>query len=127
MKPALSSPVPVLRSFDEALARGFYLDFLGFEVLFEHRFEQNTPLYMAIRHGACELHLSEHFGDATPGARVRIQCDGLSTWAKSLRDKSYRNARPGNPQETPWGTVELSIEDPFGNHLTFWQAVAPTD
>lgn len=31
--------IPILRMFDEAKAREFYLDFLGFSVEFEHRFE----------------------------------------------------------------------------------------
>ena len=34
--------VPVLRSFDEAKAREFYVDFLGFTVEWEHRFEPGS-------------------------------------------------------------------------------------
>ena len=30
------APIPILRSFDEAKAREFYVDFLGFEVVFAH-------------------------------------------------------------------------------------------
>ena len=37
---------PILRIFDEAKAREFYVDFLGFTVDWDHRFEANTPLYM---------------------------------------------------------------------------------
>jgi len=32
-------PTPILRSFDERRAKRFYVDFLGFEIVFEHRFE----------------------------------------------------------------------------------------
>jgi hypothetical protein len=32
---------PILRSFDEAKAREFYIDYLGFSVDWEHRFEQS--------------------------------------------------------------------------------------
>ena len=39
-------PIPILRMFDEAKAREFYLEFLGFNVEFEHRFEPGTPLYL---------------------------------------------------------------------------------
>ena len=35
---------PVLRIFDVAKARAFYLDYLGFSVDFEHRFEDALPL-----------------------------------------------------------------------------------
>ncbi|MEL6374852.1 MAG: glyoxalase superfamily protein [Pseudomonadota bacterium] len=114
-----SAVVPILRSFDEALARSFYLDFLGFEVLFEHRFGPDAPLYMGIRKGNCVLHLSEHFGDSTPGQRVRIETVGLKAMAQRLRAANYKFAKPGEPQEQPWRELDLTIADPFGNKLTF--------
>ena len=46
-------PIPILRMFDEAKAREFYLDFLGFSVEFEHRFEADLPLYWASAAAAC--------------------------------------------------------------------------
>ena len=45
------STVPVLRIFDEAKARGFYIDWLGFKIDFEHRFEEISPIYMGIYTG----------------------------------------------------------------------------
>jgi catechol 2,3-dioxygenase-like lactoylglutathione lyase family enzyme len=36
---------PILRIFDEAKAKEFYVDFLGFKVDWEHRFEETLPLY----------------------------------------------------------------------------------
>jgi hypothetical protein len=35
---------PISRIFDEAKARDFYVDFLGFAVDWEHRFEPGLPL-----------------------------------------------------------------------------------
>ena len=70
----LGAPVPILRSFDAARTKAFYLGFLGFKPVFEHRFEPDMPLYMGVRRGDCVLHLSEHHGDGTPGAAVRIAC-----------------------------------------------------
>lgn len=112
--------IPVLRSFDEARTRDFYLDFLGFEHVFEHRFEPWAPLYMGVRHGSCQLHLSEHYGDATPGATVRIAVDDVIAYAASLRAKAHGNARPGEPQATDWGTHEIAIKDPASNTLIFY-------
>jgi len=40
----LEEPHPILRIFDETKAREFYVDFLGFKVDWEHRFELETPL-----------------------------------------------------------------------------------
>jgi uncharacterized glyoxalase superfamily protein PhnB len=100
---------PILRMFDEAKAREFYVDFLGFTVDWEHRFEPDTPLYMQISKDQCVLHLSEHYGDGNPGAE--------------LMAKHYKYARPGI-EDQPWGTRELSVKDPFGNRLTFTNAIS---
>lgn len=114
------SPTPLLRSFDEARTKAFYLDFLGFELLFEHRFGDGMPLYMAVGRGQCELHLSEHYGDATPGSATRIPVDDVSAYMAVLRAKNFGNARPGEPRETPWGSREITITDPSCNRLTFY-------
>jgi len=66
-------PIPILRSFDEKMACAFYIDFLGLTVQFEHCFGAGAPLYMGIERDGCVLHLSEHFGDGTPGTFVRIE------------------------------------------------------
>lgn len=115
----LGTPIPVLRSFDEARAKAFYIDFLGFETVFEHRFEPGFPLYMGIVRDACELHLSEHYGDASPGAAVRIPVDDATAYAAALLAKSASHSRPGAPKPTPWGTLEFTVSDPSGNRLTF--------
>ncbi len=114
MKP----PVPILRSFDEGAARAFYLDFLGFEVLFEHRFHEDAPLYMGVLRGDCELHLSEHYGDGTPGTFVRIEVEDVRRYAAALNAKPYRYSRPG-VQRQDWGWDEMSISDPAANKLIF--------
>ncbi|MDD9965776.1 MAG: glyoxalase superfamily protein, partial [Myxococcales bacterium] len=119
---SLPPVVPVLRSFDERKAKEFYVDFLGFAVTFEHRFDDNAPLYMGLRRGDVVLHISEHFGDACPGAAIRIRIEDLSDYCEVLRDKDYKYVSPGAPEERPWGGKELSIQDPFGNRLTLVDA-----
>ena len=109
-----SAPIPILRSLDEAKAREFYIDFLGFEITFEHRFEPGTPLYMGLRLGDCELHLSEHFSDSTPGVAIRVEVDGLEDYCAKLNAKNYRHARPGILEQT-WGMREMPISHPVGN------------
>ncbi|WP_068302680.1 glyoxalase superfamily protein [Pararhodobacter sp. CCB-MM2] len=115
----MKAPVPILRSFDEAKALEFYRDFLGFEVVFRHRFDPELPLYMGLQHGDCVLHLSEHHGDAAPGATLRIEVPDVAAFCAALNDKRYGFARPGL-QDQPWGARETSIADPFGNRLVFW-------
>ena len=122
--PTFARVTPVLRSFDEAKAREFYVDFLGFTVEFEHRFSDNAPLYIGLSHGSCFIHVSEHYGDASPGAQIRIECDDVNALCKALRAKDYKHGKPGETgDKTPWGTLEITITDPFHNKLTFWQNV----
>lgn len=115
---AMKSIVPILRSFDEAKARAFYLDYLGFTVDWEHRFEPALPLYLQISRGSLILHLSEHHGDCTPGSAVRINCEQLEEFLAELTDKPYAFARP-TIEKMPWKMNELRINDPFGNRLIF--------
>ncbi|MCM3628663.1 VOC family protein [Paenibacillus glycanilyticus] len=114
----LEQLVPILRIFDEAKAREFYLDFLGFSVDWEHRFEPDTPLYMQVSKGNIRLHLSEHHGDSSPGSSVRIEMSGIRELHKDLLDKKYKYARPGL-EEMPWNCLECRIGDPFGNRIVF--------
>ncbi|QUJ77146.1 VOC family protein [Sulfitobacter albidus] len=114
----MKAAVPILRSLDEAQTRAFYIDFLGFEILFEHRFDGDAPLYLGLRQGACELHLSEHFGDAVPGAGLRIEVADVAAYCTELNAKSYTFARPG-VQVQEWGWDEMMIKDPSGNRLVF--------
>ncbi len=88
----------------------------------EHRFEAQFPLYCQVSSGACVLHLSEHHGDASPGALVRIGVGDVEAFAAALRAKNYGYARPGGEKQ-PWGMHECAVSDPFGNRLVFCQPV----
>jgi|SRR3954467_7660685 catechol 2,3-dioxygenase-like lactoylglutathione lyase family enzyme len=113
-------PVPILRMFDEAKAREFYIGYLGFTVEFEHRFEPSLPLYMGISRGECRIHLSEHHGDGSPGANIRIRVDELEAYHAELAGKQYKYYRPA-VQDQEWGTREFSVQDGFSNRLTFYR------
>ena len=115
---SLGTITPILRVFDETKAREFYVDFLGFKVDWEHRFEPDLPLYMQVSKDACVLHLSEHYGDCSPGGALRIETTDLDAFHAELTAKHYKYARPGI-QDMPWGTRDMSVKDPFGNRLTF--------
>ncbi len=117
---------PVLRIFDEDKAREFYVDFLGFHVDWEHRFEPDLPLYSRVSRDRCVLHLSGHHGDSCPGARVRIETRDLRAFQESLLARNYKHARPGLCEQ-PWGSIEMTVTDPFGNRLTFFEEIPATE
>ena len=120
---SLGKITPILRSFDEAKAKEFYIDFLGFKVDFEHRFADDLPLYMGISKGDCVIHLSEHHGDCSPGSAIRIETENVDAYQQELLAKQYKYARPGIENQ-PWGSREMSISDPFGNRMIFTQEIS---
>ena len=119
----LQKTTPIPRIFDEGKARELYIDYLGFAIVFEHRFEPGLPLYMGVARDACALHLTEHHGDASPGAAARIEVSDLDAFHAELVAKTYRFARP-SIETMPWGTRDMTVTDPFGNRLTFTTAIS---
>jgi len=111
---------PILRIFDYHKAIEFYVNWLGFTVDWEHRFDDNAPIYMQISLGGIELHLSEHHGDCSPGAHIHIDCSGLKEFHKVLIDKKYKYNRPGL-ERTFYGSWAVTVNDPFFNKITFNQ------
>ncbi|MEH7179329.1 glyoxalase superfamily protein [Neobacillus vireti] len=116
----MKSVTPILRIFDVEFAKDFYLNFLGFSIDWEHRYGENFPLYCQVSKGNCILHLSEHFGDASPGTTLRIEVEGIEHFHKTLISKDYKYAKPGL-EMADWGDAELRLGDPFGNKLVFYE------
>jgi len=119
----LRALTPILRIFDEAKARAFYVGFLGFQVDWEHRFAPDLPLYLQVSRDGCVLHLSEHHGDCCPGAAMRIEVDGIDGYHAELAAKQYGYARPAI-EDTSWGSRDMPVTDPFGNRLVFTNAIS---
>ena len=113
--------IPIFRMFDVAKAKEFYLDYLGFRIDFEHRFEGVSPLYMGISRDGFSLHLSEHYGDGTPGSVVAVWTKDVHAFHAELTAKQYGYLRPG-VQRQPWGD-EMTVIDPFSNRIRFLQRV----
>lgn len=117
-----SRTIPILRIFDVAKAKEFYLDYLGFHLDWEHRFAPELPVYMQVSRGNLVLHLSEHHGDATPGSAVFVVMDGLADLHREISSKQYKYAKPGI-ERVPWDAHMMSVADPFGNHLRFNESI----
>jgi len=116
---AFKGTVPLLRIFDEGLARRFYGAYLGLTVDWEHRFEPDLPLYMQMSRAGLVLHLTGHHGDTTPGSTVFVQMDGIEAFHAELRSRDdIGNIRPGL-DDAPWGGKLVEVTDPFGNRLRF--------
>ncbi|MFK3973877.1 glyoxalase superfamily protein [Pseudomonas sp. NPDC087358] len=116
----LKKAIPILRMFDEAKAREFYLNFLGFSVEFEHRFEADLPLYLGLSRDGLQIHLSEHHGDASPGTTIFVPMQNIELLRDELNSKGYGFGRP-EIVEQGWGKL-LEVYDPFGNRIRFCQS-----
>ena len=87
--------IPIFRIFSVEKAREFYIDFLGFKIDWEHRFDEKAPLYMQISRDGCVLHLSEHYGDCCPGSSVFLRVSGVEEYHREISAKGYGYMRPG--------------------------------
>lgn len=110
---------PILRIFEERKAKEFYCDFLGFEITYEHRSSDGMPLYLGLDRAGLSLHLSEHHGDASPGANVFVVTKNIRDFHRELAEKRYAYNRPGL-EDLPWG-LQMQVHDPFGNRIRFCQ------
>lgn len=115
---AIQQTIPILRIFDESKAREFYIDFLGFSVDWEHRFEPGMPLYMQVSRAGLTQHLSEHHGDACPGSTVFVWMQGIEAFHREITARNYGCLRPG-VERTFYGTKCMEVIDPFGNRIRF--------
>lgn len=115
--------IPILRIFDVAKAREFYVDFLGFEVDWEHRFEPGLPLYMQVSRVGLTLHLSEHHGDACPGSTVFVWMREIDEFHREITSRNYGYLRPG-VEEAFYGAKCMEVIDPFGNRIRFNERLA---
>jgi catechol 2,3-dioxygenase-like lactoylglutathione lyase family enzyme len=120
---AFEGVIPVIRMFDVAKAKEFYVDFLGFQVDWEGEIFQGAPLYMQLSRGDLILHLSEHHGDAAPGGTTVVRTRNIEKFHAELKAKEYKYNRPGLDL-APYGAKVMYTIDPFGNRLRFEEEVA---
>lgn len=114
--------IPILRIFDEEKALAFYRDWLGFSVDWEHQFDDYAPKYLQLSRESILLHLTEHHGDCSPGARVYIQYPDVRALLQELQSRPYAHNKPGI-EETPWNSLNLEVTDSFSNRLSFDQPI----
>jgi hypothetical protein len=109
--------IPTFRilNFDKAI--NFYIDLLGFKVDWEHRFGPAETVYMQISSSGLVLHLSENKRFHARGV-VFIETKGITAFHRELADKATLKDLP-QVVKTNWQTLQLELEDPFGNLLRF--------
>jgi len=115
--------VPTFRILNYEKATEFYIDGLGFNIDWEHRFSPTEPVYMQISRNGLTLHLSENKRFKTD-VIVFIDCEGLMELYSEFDNKSSHISIT-KPEKTNWQTIQMEIEDPFGNLLRFNETTFP--
>lgn len=102
--------VPILRVKDGYATAKWYAR-LGFEIIGEHRFAPELPLYLFLKRQDTLLHLSEHKGDASPGTLLYLYVANIEPVAHEFDIDII---------EQPWAR-EVHLQDPDGNRLRIGQ------
>lgn len=110
----LATAIPVFKISSERLAREHYVDCLGFTIDWIYQ-QRNHPVYLQIRKDKLVLHLTEHEGDAEPGAVVMVHVSGIDQFYLELRSR-LPAGKLVFVSHTEASTT-LQIADPFGNQL----------
>lgn len=113
--------IPTFRILDYKKAMDFYVQGLGFKSDWEHRFGLNEPVYMQISRDGLTLQLSENKRFQT-GVIVFIDCKELNEFYSDLSSRESK-IELIKPEKTNWQTIQMEIEDPFGNLLRFNETV----
>ena len=80
---------------------------LGFEVESEHSFGPDWPLYVRVRRGPAQLHLSEHRLDGGPVTHVYLYVEDVDSIIPA----------GAVAEDCPWGMREARLTDPDGNEM----------
>jgi hypothetical protein len=102
---------PALRIFDVVLAKSFYLQWLGFHLDWERRTEHGGPSIMEVSRGRAVLHLSEHYGNGSPCAKVFIGIDDLEDLHQEIMELPDPFMRPG-VEAAEWCEKFMTVIDP---------------
>ena len=106
--------VPIFRVDDAREAAAWYLR-LGFEVIGEHQFEPDFPIYMFLKRDDVRLHLSEHTGDAPTCSLAYLYVEDLDAIAVTFEVPIKKQ---------PWGR-QIELTDPSGNRMRIGAIPSP--
>lgn len=129
MQTEMVSVIPVLRIFSVEKAVEFYIGYLGLKEDFRHQSEVvagQGPVFLQVSRDNVRIRLSEHYGDACPGSANYLGIHGIDAFLLELQSRRYPYMNPAI-EEMPWKSRQLSVWDPFGNRLHFFELQARAD
>jgi catechol 2,3-dioxygenase-like lactoylglutathione lyase family enzyme len=107
--------MPTLRITDYARSKAFYVDGLGFQIDWEHRFEPHLPVFMQVSRDEMAFFLTQHTGDCPAGGLLHLYVSDVDAWHAEFVSRGVAIHEPPN-QSLP-GLRDMTIVDPDGNKL----------
>ena len=108
--------MPTLRITDYARSKAFYVDGLGFQIDWEHRFKPHFPVFMQVSRDEMAFFLTEHTGDCPVGGLIQLYVPDVDAWFAEFQANGVPVKEP--PNESLQGLRSMTIVDPDGNRLT---------
>jgi len=105
--------VPILPADDLGEARDFYVDGLGFEVVFEVTEDGRTGL-LGVRRGTIQLTIDCPMDGHGRNACVGLEVEDTDRYYEEWRERVVIDRPPMNED---WGARTFSVTDPSGNGL----------
>jgi catechol 2,3-dioxygenase-like lactoylglutathione lyase family enzyme len=107
--------MPTLRITEYLRSKAFYVDGLGFQIDWEHRFKPDLPVFMQVSRDGLAFFLTEHTGDCPVGGLIHIYVSNVDVWFAEFRSRGVPVKEA--PNESLQGLRSMTIVDPDGNKL----------
>ena len=109
----MEQAIPILPAADLAMARAFYVDGLGFRVLFEASEDGRSGL-LGLERGTIRLTLDSPMDGHGRNACVSLEVEDADAY---YREWSAKVAVLRPPRDEEWNARTFDLLDPFGNTI----------
>jgi catechol 2,3-dioxygenase-like lactoylglutathione lyase family enzyme len=109
----MEQAIPILPADDLAVARAFYVDGLGFRVLFEAS-EDGRSGVLGLERGTIRLTLDSPMDGHGRNACVSLEVEDADAY---YREWSAKVDVRGPPSDEEWNARTFDLLDPFGNTI----------
>lgn len=115
MNTQLQKAIPVLPAPDLLAALAFYIDRLGFVEIIE------TDDYAGVERDGVEIHFWRCDDEELPKvSSCRLEVSAIEVLYAELKEAGVVHPN-GALAQKPWGFLEFTVRDPFGNAIVFAQ------
>ena len=112
--------MPTLRMTDYARSKQFYVEGLGFQFDWEHRFQPGFPVFAQVSRDGLAFFLTEHTGDCPVGGLIHLYVPDVDAWFEECQRNGIRVQEP--PNECLPGLRSMTVVDSLlGLACDFWR------